>query len=486
MSHSAPATARQPLPGEITVLVAAAFTVAIGYGIIAPVLPQFAESFDLGVTAATVVVSSFAFFRFVFAPAGGSLVNALGERRVYITGLLIVAASTFAVALAQSYWQLLIFRGLGGLGSTMFTVSAMALIVRIAPARQRAQASSAYATAFLVGNIAGPVVGGLMAGLGMRVPFIVYAIALVIAAAIVWLRLDAARIDALATAAESPAQAEAKADGQPVAQAGATTHDEAPPASGAAQAAAGATASGPDTSRMRFREAWRDTAYRASLLSGFVHGWASMGVRVALYPLFALHVLDAGPSTAGLALTFFALGNFAAVRVVARYSDFRGRKPFILAGLAIMGAATIVLGWSPTVRVFYALSILAGIGAGLLNPAQQAALSDIVGSTRKSGTVFSRYQMAMDAGAIIGPILGGMIVDASGYALAFALTGGLAFIAVIAWLPGRETLPAIRDPHAAEAGPGAKAGGDSSGGDSSGGGPAGGGPADPGQAMTSD
>ncbi|MFB9777935.1 MFS transporter [Brevibacterium otitidis] len=457
MSHPAPAAARQPLPGEITVLVAAAFTVAIGYGIIAPVLPQFAESFDLGVTAATIVVSSFAFFRFVFAPAGGSLVNALGERRVYITGLLIVAASTFAVALAQSYWQLLIFRGLGGLGSTMFTVSAMALIVRIAPARQRAQASSAYATAFLVGNIAGPVVGGLMAGLGMRVPFIVYAIALVIAAAIVWLRLDATRIDALAARAH---------------------HDEnAAPASGA---------EAPDTSRMRFREAWRDTAYRASLLSGFVHGWASMGVRVALYPLFALHVLDAGPSTAGLALTFFALGNFAAVRVVARYSDFRGRKPFILAGLAIMGAATIVLGWSPTVWVFYALSILAGIGAGLLNPAQQAALSDIVGSTRKSGTVFSRYQMAMDAGAIIGPILGGMIVDASGYALAFALTGGLAFIAVIAWLPGRETLPAIRDPHAAEAGPGAKAGGDSSGGGPSGGGPSGGGPADPGQAMTSD
>lgn len=416
MSQPAPATSRQPLPGEITVLVAAAFTVAIGYGIIAPVLPQFAESFDLGVTAATIVVSSFAFFRFVFAPAGGSLVNTLGERRVYITGLLIVAASTFAVALAQNYWQLLIFRGLGGLGSTMFTVSAMALIVRIAPVRQRARATSAYATAFLVGNIAGPVVGGLMAGWGMRVPFIVYAVALVIAAAIVWLRLDATRIDALATSAN---------------------REEARTASGAKAL---------DTSRMGFREAWRDSAYRAALLSGFVHGWASMGIRVALYPLFALHVLSAGPKTAGLALTFFALGNFAAVRVVGRYSDFHGRKPFIVTGLIIMGAATIVLGLSPSVWVFYALSVIAGIGAGLLNPAQQAALSDIVGSTRKSGTVFSRYQMAMDAGAILGPILAGMLVDASGYALAFALTGVLALLAALAWAPGRETLPTAEAP----------------------------------------
>ena len=57
MSHPASAASRQPLPGEITVLVAAAFTVAIGYGIIAPVLPQFAESFDLGVTACLLYTS---------------------------------------------------------------------------------------------------------------------------------------------------------------------------------------------------------------------------------------------------------------------------------------------------------------------------------------------------------------------------------------------------------------------------------------------
>ena len=59
------------LPKEIYVLVAAAFIVALGYGIIAPVLPQFAASFNFGVTAATIVVSSFAFFRFVFSPSSG-------------------------------------------------------------------------------------------------------------------------------------------------------------------------------------------------------------------------------------------------------------------------------------------------------------------------------------------------------------------------------------------------------------------------------
>src|SRR5699024_2808731 len=112
----------------------------------------------------------------VFSPSSGRLVDAFGERRIYITGLLIVAASTAAVAFAQNYWQLLVFRGLGGIGSTMFSVSAMALIVRLAPVDARAKASSTYATAFLVGNIAGPVLGGAMAGWGMRIPFIIYAV----------------------------------------------------------------------------------------------------------------------------------------------------------------------------------------------------------------------------------------------------------------------------------------------------------------------
>ena len=49
------------LPQEIWVLVAASFVIALGFGLVAPALPQFARSFDVSVTAATIVISSFAF-----------------------------------------------------------------------------------------------------------------------------------------------------------------------------------------------------------------------------------------------------------------------------------------------------------------------------------------------------------------------------------------------------------------------------------------
>ena len=62
---------REPIPSEIKVLVGSAFVIAIGFGLVSPVLPAYARSFDVGVAAASVVVSAFAFFRLVFAPAGG-------------------------------------------------------------------------------------------------------------------------------------------------------------------------------------------------------------------------------------------------------------------------------------------------------------------------------------------------------------------------------------------------------------------------------
>jgi len=151
------------LPNEVWVLVGASFVIAIGYGILAPALPIFATSFDVGITAASLVISAFAFMRLAFAPVSGRLVTAFGERPVYVWGLLIVALSTGACAFATSYWQLLVFRALGGIGSTMFTVSTVALLIRLSPPPLRGRASGVWATGFLLGTIVGPLFGG---GLG--------------------------------------------------------------------------------------------------------------------------------------------------------------------------------------------------------------------------------------------------------------------------------------------------------------------------------
>ncbi|WP_152188632.1 MFS transporter [Georgenia satyanarayanai] len=399
-----PQTSSRPaMPREIWVLAGAALLIALGYGLVAPVLPQLAGSFDVSVAAASFVVSAFSLCRLLFAPAGGALIARLGERRIYMSGLLIVALSSVATALAQDYVQLLVFRGLGGIGSTMFTVSAMGLIVRLAPPTARGRASSLYATAFLLGNIGGPVVGGLLAELGLRVPFVVYAVALVLAAGVVWRLLPETGGRGAARTGDAPA---------------------APP--------------------MRFGEALRDSAFRAALVSGFANGWSNFGVRVALLPLFAAAALDAGPWAAGAALAVFAVGNALALNVAGRQADVRGRRPLVVAGLLVNGVFTAVLGLSSAIVVVLAVSALAGVGAGLLNPAQQATVADVVGNERSGGKVLAGFQMAQDAGAILGPVLAGALADRFGYDVAFAVSGAITLLAGLTWLGARETLAGRR------------------------------------------
>ncbi len=377
-------------------LVAANFVIAAGFGLVAPALPTFARSFNVSVTAASVVVSAFAVARLVFAPASGKLVTALGERRVYLTGITIVAVSTGACAFAGSYWQLLVFRSAGGIGSTMFTVSAIALLIRLTPAPQRGRASGLWGTGFLAGNVAGPLVGGGLLTISLRAPFLVYAALLLLAVLIVWWFL---RHSTLAARAEE--------SGVP----------------------------------FPLREALRHRAYVAALTSSFANGWAVFGVRVSLVPLFVEEVLRRDGAFAGTALAVFAAGNVLMLMVSGKLADSWGRKPMVLIGLLVSAGGTVWVGFTESVPMFLVATIVAGLGAGLLSPPLQATVADVLGSRSRGGPVLATFQMAADIGAVLGPIVAGMLADGLSYTAAFVVTGALAGAAALAWLPAPETLP---------------------------------------------
>ena len=112
------------LPREVYVLSVVAFFVALGYGMIIPAIPLFAKTFEVNNAQIGAIISAFALARFAMGLPAGKLIDLFGERRVQTTGLLLLAVSSFAAWLANSYWQLLTFRALGGIGSVMFSVSA--------------------------------------------------------------------------------------------------------------------------------------------------------------------------------------------------------------------------------------------------------------------------------------------------------------------------------------------------------------------------
>ncbi|WP_408910311.1 MFS transporter [Corynebacterium kefirresidentii] len=383
------------IPREIWVMVTAAFIIALGYGLIAPLLPQFVVSFDVSMAAAGLVVSIFAASRLLFAPMSGSLVDRVGSRRVYLIGLMTVAVTTGLVSIAQSYWHIVALRALAGIGSTMFTVSAMGLIVRMSPPSIRGKCSATYATAFLLGNVAGPVLGASLSFLGFRWPFFIYGVGVALAAFVVWWQM--------------PRVNHKQAN-----------KDKLPP--------------------MRLQEAWGDTAYRAVLTSNFAHSWINMGVRVSVLPLFAVSVFHNGAAASGFALAVFATGNAAVLQFSGRWADTYGRRPMILIGLVGTGLFVGLMGLADTIPTLLVVSAFAGAASGIINPAQTAAIGDVVGNKRSGGQVLSTFQMAGDFGQILGPIVVGGLADYFGFAKAFAVCPGVAAMGVVAWLCGRETL----------------------------------------------
>lgn len=411
--------ATPPLPRAVLVLAAIAFCVAAGFGIAAPAIPIFARSFGVSRTEASAVVSVFAAARLVTAPLAGRVLDRTTERRMLLAGLVIVAVSSAAAGLANAYLQLLVLRGLGGVGSVLFTTAATALLLRSVDAGSRGRAQGAFSGGFLLGGVSGPALGGFVTAISPRAPFFVYAGTLAAAAAVAAF--------ALPRTPRAPA-------GEEVAPAGSST---------------------------ALREALALPAYRAVLATQFAQSWSSLGVRTALVPLLVVETLGRSPTWTGVAFVAFSAANAAALTVAGRVTDSRGRRPVLLAGTAVASAAAALLALpilgGAGLAVLVAALVVAGFGSGFLAVAPAAVLGDVLGP-RKGGPVVATYGMAGDLGVTIGPLVAGALADSVGIRWGFALTAVVLAGAALACRAAPETLratpsPAVVDPLVAATGP---------------------------------
>ncbi len=407
------------LPVEVAVLASIAFFVALGFGIVIPSIPIFADSFGVSALAASAVVSAFALMRFVSSPFAGAWTNRFGERNVLAAGLAIVAVSSFFAGLSQSYPQLLVLRAIGGVGSAMFTVSAMALLLRVVDADQRGRASAAWQGGFLVGGVAGPAIGGILLAVSIRAPFFFYAGTLAIATVIAIVFLSPARL-----AAREAAVVASEPEG-----ASAGVQEERP--GGWAE----------------LRHALGNRAYRAALAVNLATGLTVFGLRAALIPLFVVEGLKQGPSLSGWAFLVAAVVQAAFLVPAGRLTDLRGRRPAMIigsiatiAGMLILVADDLATGsLSLALVIFFASMVVMSVGSAFLGSAPTAVVGDIMGG-RQGGSVVATFQMVSDIGAVIGPLLGGLLLDLYGFEWAFAFGAAVSALALIFVVLMPETL----------------------------------------------
>jgi MFS transporter, DHA1 family, tetracycline resistance protein len=147
----------------IFVLFLTVFIDLLGFGIILPILPLYAEQFGAKPNEATLLVAIYSLMQFLFAPLWGRFSDRYGRRPILLLTLLGSVIAYTGLGFANSLWILFLARSLAGIMAGNIS-TAQAYIADITTPINRARGMGIIGAAFGLGFILGPAIGGLLIG----------------------------------------------------------------------------------------------------------------------------------------------------------------------------------------------------------------------------------------------------------------------------------------------------------------------------------
>jgi MFS family permease len=379
---------------EIRAAMLGTFVIMLGYGIVAPVLPNYARSFGVHYDAVGVLVGAFSFTRLVCDPIVGRLIARYGERAMATLGAAGVGVSTVLAAVAPTYPLLVVFRGAGGAGSAVFFAALLSFLLRTIPSDRVGRVMGVYYTSFNVGIIAGQPFGGFLARLfGITSPLWIYGASCFVSA---WMFHRTIR-DAPSTGHVQHVSIRRLPWGRPLV---------------------------------------------AVLAANGAYLWVTGAVFGTLLPLF-LHAREgAGLSLAGTgaALAVATFTEFAVLFPAGKSTDRRGRRAVLLPGLAAYALVTAALGFARATPMLLVTLAALGVGSGYAGVPPAPMLSDIT-PEGMSGPAVAVFRFVGDVGFVLGPLVAGWAATRYGFATAFALSATPCALALALLVGVRETKP---------------------------------------------
>lgn len=362
----------------------ATFLMVSGVALLAPGLPQLADSRGLTVAESGWVLSAFALGRLLFSIPGGLLADRLGFARAATTGCLLTVGGAVAAGLAPPLWALLLAQTVQGAGSAVHNTAALSSIIAALPDGRMARFLSLHQGVVLLGVSLSPVMGGVaVTAWGVTGPFWFYA-----ATAVVSLLLSLVAILVL------PGLAHAHPSGEVVPR------------------------RGPLSRLMTNR------SFAVSLCVTFVLFWMVAGLRNTAVPVLARDDLGYSALLVGLLLGAAAVANGICLFVAGPAADRFGRRPVLLAGTGVLcaGLAGLVVG---SVAATWTGVVALGIGMGLAGAALPAILADVADPSIR-GVAVGIHRTSSGLGLFVGPVTVGLLLQH----LSTATTFGVGVVAL--------------------------------------------------------
>jgi MFS family permease len=345
------------------------FVDALLFTALTPLVPTYAEEFDLSKTGAGLLVGAYGAGALLGGIPGGIGAARYGPKRAVVAGLVLLSISSFGFALADTALALGAARFVQGVASTATWAGALAWISVAAPRERRGEVIGTAFGVAIFGAILGPVFGGLAELVSIELAFAIVGV----------LTLAFAGLASLG----QPAQRES-------------------------------------ASFAGLGRAFRDQRFLGGL-------WLNMlpamlfGLLIVLTPL-ALD--DAGWGTFEIAAVFFGAGLVEVVLnpVLGRYTDRVGRLLPVRAALVASTIVALGLAASSTAALIAALICAASISFGsLYTPGMSLTSHRAESAGLAQGLAFGVMNTAWAFGEVVGPTVGGAIAESAGDAVPYAV-----------------------------------------------------------------
>ena len=352
----------------LVVIFVTVFIDLLGFGIIIPLLPFYAESFGASAFTIGLLGTSFSLMQFLFSPIWGRWSDRIGRKPIILVGLMGSCLSYLALALAFSLPMVFIARIIGGIAGANIP-TAQAYIADVTTQENRAKGMGMVGAAFGLGFIFGPAIGGLLSHFSPQTPMW-FASALCFANFIAaWMLLPESRV--------------------------------------ASQ----------ETKHLGRMEAFRHALAKPTLLIVLaLYFLVTMAFSwfEATFALFSEATFGYTASTIGFVFTFIGIvlsvvQGVLVGRVVKRIGE-RRLIPMAISAIAL-GIGLLPFAWS-VATLLGALGVLA-VGMGFNSPACSSMVSRL-SSADDQGGILGLASSIASLGRVVGPAFGGFLYDSYG------------------------------------------------------------------------
>jgi len=145
----------------------------VGFGIVIPLLPYYAETAPFNATPFEVGIlfASYSLMQFVFSPILGSLSDKYGRRPILFFSIIGSGIGYLFIGFAFALWMVFVGRILAGITGGNLS-AAQAYIADVTTKENRAKGMGLFGAAFGLGFIFGPAIGGILSRYGINIPFL--------------------------------------------------------------------------------------------------------------------------------------------------------------------------------------------------------------------------------------------------------------------------------------------------------------------------